>query len=403
MKMTVIGPTYPFRGGIAHYTTLLVQHLRHRHEVQFISYIKQYPKWLYPGNTAMDPSPDSSVLKTECERLLTPLNPLTWWRTYQRIKRFAPDLLVLQWWTPFWSPMLFFLTRLIRRSTTIRILFLCHHIIPPDGGIFDWFLARRILWRGHAFIVMSEEDFALLRRAIPWGRIRGSLLPPYEVFNQNAMPQQEARKRLGIPMGIPVLLFFGFVRRYKGLRYLIQAMSKVRREIPAQLLVVGEFWEDERPYRRMVQELGLQDSVHIFNTYVPNGEMARYFCAADVVVLPYLEATQSAIAQVALGFDKPLIATSVGGIPEAIPHEKAGLIVPPADVDALAEAILRYFRENLGETFSQYIRLEKETYSWIPLVNLIEELALPPAPPVLDQPLPGTTSPNVLWSWGRRR
>ncbi|PLS78007.1 MAG: glycosyl transferase family 1, partial [Chloroflexi bacterium] len=132
MRIVVIGPTYPFRGGIAHYTTLLVQHLRLRHSVRFISYLKQYPKWLYPGNTAMDPSPSDTALRVDCDRILTPMSFLSWWRTFRIIKREAPDLLILQWWTPFWSPMLFFLTRMIRRYTKTRILFLCHHIISPD-------------------------------------------------------------------------------------------------------------------------------------------------------------------------------------------------------------------------------------------------------------------------------
>ena len=249
MKIAVIGPTYPFRGGIAHYTTLLVQHLRLRHQVLFISYITQYPKWLYPGNTEMDPSPDSSALRVDSERLLIPLNPFTWWRAFQRIQSYAPDLLILQWWTPFWTPMLFFLTRLIHRYTKIRMLFLCHHIIPPESGLFDWFLARRILWRGHSFIVMSEEDFALLRRALPWARIKGITHPPYDVFSRTPISRDVARARLGIGAE-PVLLFFGFVRRYKGLRYLLQALPAVRNEIPVRLLVVGEFWEEERQIGR---------------------------------------------------------------------------------------------------------------------------------------------------------
>jgi glycosyltransferase involved in cell wall biosynthesis len=396
MKIAVIGPTYPFRGGIAHYTTLLVQHLRQRHDVRLISYLKQYPKWLYPGNTAMDPSPDASALRIECDRVLAPLNPLTWWRAFQIIKNDAPDLLILQWWTPFWSPMLFFLTRLLHRYTKTRVLFLCHHIIAPDGGLFDWFLARRILWRSHAFIVMSEEDFALLRRALPWARIRGTTHPPYDVFSHTPMPSGEARARLGLPGGEPVLLFFGFVRRYKGLRHLLQALPAVREQIPARLLIVGEFWEDERPYRDLVRQFGLEDVVEFYNTYVPNEQLAVYFSASDVVVLPYLEATQSGVAQIALGFEKPVIATSVGGMAETIHDGQTGLIVPPADSAALSAAILRYFNQELEAPFTMAIRQEKESASWLPLVRLIEELAEPAIASQIEQPAPEMASPRVL-------
>lgn len=396
MKITLIGPTYPFRGGIPHYTSLLAIYLRQRHDVRLISYIKQYPKWLYPGNTSMDPSPDSSALRVESDRVLTPLNPLTWWRAFRMIQRDQPDLLLLQWWTPFWSPMLFFLTRLVTRYTKTRILFLCHHIIAPDGGVFDWYLARRIFWRSHAFIVMSEEDFALLRRALPWARIKGTSHPPYDVFSSNSLPREDARALLGLSPDEPVLLFFGFVRRYKGLRHLIRALAQVWEQLPVKLLVVGEFWEDERPYRDLVRELGIEGAVIFHNAYVPNEEMARYFSAADVVVMPYLEATQSGVAQLAISFERPMIATSVGGMTETIHDGENGLIVPPADPDALSAAILRYFHEGLAEPFAENIRASKEQGSWMPLVHLIEELSQPEQADVAEPAVVKTTSPRVL-------
>lgn len=397
MKICIIGPTWPFRGGIAHYTTLLVKHLRERHDVRFISYLKQYPKWLYPGNTAMDPSPDSSVLKIECDRVLTPLNPLTWWKAYSIIRDENPDVLILQWWTPFFSPTLFFITRMLRRKTHIRVIFLCHHLIAPDGGIFDWFLARRILWRGNAFVVMSEEDFALLRRALPWARIRGTTHPPYDIFSRAPIARNEARARLGLNPEDQVVLFFGFVRRYKGLKFLIDAMALARASLPnAKLLVVGEFWEDERPYREQVRQLGLSDAVHFHNGYVPNDQMATYFSAADVIALPYLEATQSGVAQLAIGFERPMIGTAVGGMSDAIHHGENGLLVPPGDAPALAEAIVQFFDQGLAEPFARVIRTSKDSASWQPLVQLIEELAQPLAEPASEHAPAATPSPRVL-------
>lgn len=397
MKICIIGPTWPFRGGIAHYTTLLVKHLRERHHVRFISYLKQYPKWLYPGNTAMDPSPDSSVLKLECDRILTPLNPLTWWRAYRIICKENPDVLILQWWTPFFSPMLFFLTRMLRRHTHIRVIFLCHHVIAPDGGIFDWFLARRILWRGNAFIVMSEEDFALLRRALPWARIRGTTLPPWDIFSRIPIPREEARARLNLSAEDRVVLFFGFVRRYKGLKYLIEAIALARAAVPnIKLLIVGEFWEVERNYREQVRQLGLSDVVHFYNSYVPNDKISVYFSAADVIALPYLEATQSGVAQLAIGFERPMIGTSVGGMADVIHHGENGLLVPPGDAPALAQAIVQFFEAGLAERFTRNIRIVKESASWQPLVQLIEELAQPLAQPQSELAPAGTPSPRVL-------
>jgi glycosyltransferase involved in cell wall biosynthesis len=372
LRIGIVGPTFPYRGGVAHYTTLLVQHLRQTHQICLYSYRRQYPRFLFPGNT--DPDPSRQGLQADCEYLLDPFYPWTWWRTFNRIRQARPDLLILQWWTPFWTPSLYALTYWVRHRTQIPILFLCHHIIAPEGGMLDWFLARFVFRRADGFIVMSEEDYALLRRALPQAYIRGTTHPIYDMFSVEPRDPGEARARLGLGTEERVLLFFGFVRRYKGLRYLLQALPEVRREMPVRLLVVGEFWEDERTYQEMIAGLGLQEAVTVVNRYVPNEEVGLYFAAADVLVLPYLEASQSGVVQMSFGFERPVIATRVGGLAETIEHNRTGLIVAPGDAQALAAAIVSYFQQNMGPRFQEGIRETKDRFAWEHLVRLIEQM-----------------------------
>jgi glycosyltransferase involved in cell wall biosynthesis len=372
MKFCIIGPTYPFKGGISHFTTMLVEHLRLAHDVDLISFKRQYPRWLFPGKA--DPDPSSDALRCRCEYLLDPMNPLTWLNTFRRIKRGQADILLLQWWTPFWTPTLAFLATMVKRYTATRILFLCHHIAPPDGGPFDFALARTVLSRGDEFIVLSESDYAELRRALPAASIHLGRHPTYELFNLSRMDRIEARSRLGYSADDRLLLFFGFVRRYKGLDHLIRALAHVPEDLRVKLLVVGEFWEPESGYQALAREHAVDHCLRMIDRYVPNEEMGLYFSAADVVVLPYLEATQSGIAQIAFGFDLPVITTSVGGLPETVRDGEFGLVVPPLDERALAQAIVRYFQEDLAPLFGEKIRAERELFSWERLVRLIEEI-----------------------------
>ena len=369
MKIVLIGPTYPFRGGIAHYTTLLVQQLRRRHEVRFYSYRKQYPAWLFPGSTAPDPS--AQILQEACERTIEPLNPLTWWQTGRQMVSDRPDLLLLQWWTPFWLPLHLTLSIMARRAG-IPIIYLCHQLVEPDSSPLEWLTARPALAMAQGLILVTETEYQQARRAFPQLPLRKGHHPLYDSFPARGLSRAEARAELGIASEVPLLLFFGFVRRYKGLPILLDALAQT--DPTLHLLIAGEFWEDAESYQAQIVRLGLGDRVIIHNRYIPNEAIEAYFTAADLLVLPYLSGSQSGVSMLALHHKLPVITTSVGGLAETIQHEQTGLIVPPGDRDALAAALQRFFREGLGPTLQAGMATLQERLSWDGLIQIIEEL-----------------------------
>lgn len=370
MKLAVVGPTYPFRGGIAHFTTLLVHHLRRRHTVNFYSYWRQYPAWLFPGNTDRDPS--AEPLEEAVDRSLDPYNPLTWWRTARRLTAERPDALLLQWWTPFWLPLMAVLALSARRAH-IPVLFFCHQLVEPDASRLEWQVARLGLRLGQAYIVVTERERAQLQAAFPKRRVALGHHPAYEGFPTRHLTPDEARRALGLPgLETPVFLAFGFVRRYKGLRYLLQALAEV--PAPAHLVIAGEFWEDEQGYRRLVADLGLTERVTIHNRYIPNEAMEAYFVAANALVLPYLSGSQSGVGMLAIQYGLPIIATQVGGLAETVRDGVNGLIVPPADSPALAAALRRFLNDGLEAAMRGEAARVRARLSWPALVDLIEEI-----------------------------
>jgi glycosyltransferase involved in cell wall biosynthesis len=385
VRICVVGPTYPYRGGIAHYTTLLVRHLRAAgHWTRLYSFTRQYPRWLFPGKTDKDTS--AAPLKVDCEYVLDPVNPITWWRLYRKVRADAPDLLVLQWWVPYWTPCLTAISRWIKRNTNIPIAFICHNVMPHEGGgVLDRRLVMTVLRQGDALIVHSEQDRRRLHVLLPQAEVRKALIPTYAELAERHGPGALAagatpvdlRRDLGLPTDRAILLFFGFVRPYKGLEYLVQALPLVLKQIDVHVLVVGEFWSSPEFYQRYAQEFGVEQAITFVNRYVPNEELPPYFDLADVVVLPYVSATQSAVVQLAFGFGKPVITTRVGGLHEVVQDGVNGLVVPPQDEVALASAIVRYFTEDLQARFTQNICDEgrSNTFSWSSLVGEIERLA----------------------------
>ena len=369
MKIVLIGPTYPFKGGIAHYTTLLYRALQERHRVKFYSFTRQYPSWLYPGGSDRDPS-TLPIEEPGAVPMLDPLNPISWWRVARAITLDDPDLIVFPWWVPFWAPVFWAIVRLAHRKVDAPVLFLCHNVLPHEESGLAALLSRAALQQGDYFLVHSSQERKKLLEMFPSALVKQNPHPTYAVFGDADQTCVESRTGLGLTGDI--VLFFGFVREYKGLRYLFEALPAVLEEHPVTLLVVGEFWNDAGEYIQLANQLGIRAHVRIIDAYVPNEEVASYFLAADLVVLPYATATGSGVAQIALGLERPVIVTDLPGLAELVEDGVTGLIVPPADPASLARAILRFFREFDREQCQRSIALRNEAFSWQRMVKAIE-------------------------------
>ncbi len=372
MKIVIVSTAFPLRGGIAHYVSLLRDHLSSSHNVSIITFKRQYPRLLFPGKFQEEKGepagerPNPQVVDT--------LNPLTWFKAGRMAAGEKPDLLIFKYWMPFFAPAFGTIARAAKKRSSCKVLYICDNVLPHEKTPIDTALTSWVLKTGDYFIVQSKSVEKDLLSVIPSPAYRLVPHPVYEIFGKG-MDRIEARRKLGIPENDHVALFFGYIRKYKGLHVLLDAIKKVASEIPFTLVVAGEFYEDEKPYREQIKTLGISERVKMFSDYIPNNEVTMYFSAADVVVLPYIDATQSGIAQIAYNFGKPVITTDVGGLAEIVVDGRTGLVVPPNSPGDLADAIVRFFREGLAERFSKAVSEQKKLYSWDNLVNTIEDLA----------------------------
>ncbi|MBN1135263.1 MAG: glycosyltransferase [Anaerolineae bacterium] len=309
MRFCIIGPVYPYRGGIAHFTTLLSKALCQRgHQALVVSFKRQYPRWLFPGETDKDPS--RSPLKVDDARYwLDSVNPLTWLATFARIRRYRPEAIVMQWWTTFWAPAWIVLGALNRLLLRAELVYFCHNVLPHEARWWDGWLAKATLGWASTFLVQSHEEEGRMQTLLPGAAIRVVPLPAFDQFGDRRIPKEEARRQLALPTNALVLLFFGMVRGYKGLRELLEAMPRIRQAAsrPAVLLVAGEFWEDRQPYLDLIEQLGIGDAVRIDGRYIPDEEVPVYFCAADALAAPYKKVTGSAVTRIASSFGLPVI------------------------------------------------------------------------------------------------
>ncbi|RLG28265.1 glycosyl transferase family 1 [Methanosarcinales archaeon] len=370
MKIVIIGTAYPMRGGIAHYISQLYKKLIQRgHEIKIISFKRQYPSIFFPGKTQQDLSEEIEPLPSK--PLLDSIGPLSWIRTFIEIYRYQPDLIIFKYWMPFFAPCYSAVSFLTRLFTRTKILYICDNIVPHESNPPDKLLTKIGLWNVHYFIVMSNTVKKSLLDYKPQANFRETPHPVYDYFQDN-FSRENARKNLGLNKDDRVLLFFGYVRQYKGLHTLLKAIPLVLKKANVKLIVAGEFYDSREKYENLINELGINYAVKIYDDYIPNEKVAMFYNAADVVVLPYVSATQSGIIQIAYNYNKPVITTNVGGLPEVVEEGKTGFIVPAEDPEKLAEAIIDFFEINNPESFSNYIAEYKQQFSWDRLVSEIE-------------------------------
>lgn len=370
-SVVIIGPAHPLRGGLATFNQRLAREFMQRGAACSIySFSLQYPSFLFPGTTQYtdEPAPGDITIHTA----INSINPANWLRVGNQLRREKPDLVVVRFWLPFMGPALGTILRRIKKNKHTRIVCIADNVIPHEKRPGDKPFTRYFLKSCDAFVTMSEKVMTDLRQFESTKPAQLVTHPLYDSFG-DAVPKEEARLHLGIG-NEPTILFFGFIRKYKGLDLLLEAMADERiRKAGIKLLIAGEFYEDANRYQEQIDRLGIRDQLILRTDFIPDSEVRYYVCAADAVIQPYRNATQSGVTPLAYHFEKPMVVTNVGGLPALVPDGKVGLVAEP-NATSIADNILRFYQ--LGEDyFIPHLRREKEKYSWSVLAQTIEDLA----------------------------
>lgn len=372
MNIALVGPSHPHRGGIAQYTALLHRELATAHAVTHVSYSRLYPGLLFPGTTQFDAS--ASALAVPSCALIDSIGPLSWFRAARALAAARPELALVMWWHPFFAPALGTIARRLA-AAGIRVVFTCHNVVPHESAGLLRHLSKWAFAPASAFVLHSAAERPSLQALVPGARTVVTPLPSFDHFVPAALPDAAAARRaLSIARG-RVLLFFGLIRAYKGVRTLIRAFSELASDPELELVIAGECYEPEAGYRALLSECGLTGRVRFENRFLSNEEVATYVRAADVVVLPYHTASQSGVIPVAYALERPVIATRVGGLPEVVREGETGLLVPPGDPAALAGAIREFFARGGRAAFAPGVARVRELFSWRRMREAIEELA----------------------------
>lgn len=370
-KVFIIGPAYPLRGGLATFDELFCRAFNEQgHSCEIVSYSLQYPGFLFPGSTQFDTT-GIAPKNLKIHTLINSVNPLSWIKTARFIKKEKPDFIVFRFWIPFMGPALGSIARMVRKSG-IKVLAITDNVIPHEKRIGDVAFSKYFVNSCDGFITMSKAVMKDLEKITATEHKKYLLHPLYTSFGEK-INKVEARKILGLKEDKKIVLFFGLIRKYKGLDMLLEAFNELKANPDIQLLIAGEFYEDKQPYLDLIEKSGIKDQVILHGKFIANDDVKLYFSAADLVALPYRSATQSGVTQVSFHFEVPTLVTNVGGLSEIIPDKVAGYVVESSGT-AIAEAIKDYFTNNRMNAFTEGMKREKQKYDWKLFVNEVFEL-----------------------------
>jgi glycosyltransferase involved in cell wall biosynthesis len=372
-EVVIIGPAYPLRGGLASYDERLAKEfISQGFNTNIYTFSYQYPSFLFPGTTqySSEPAPDIPIKVT-----INSINPFNWVSVGNELKKLKPGIIVVRYWLPFMGPCLGTILRRVRKNNYTKIICIADNIFPHEKRPLDKVFTKYFLRPVHAFITMSQKVLGDLNQFAKGKPTQFVPHPLYDNFGEK-ISKEEARKKLSINVNDKVLLFFGFIRKYKGLDTLLESMKILKKNPLSQnikLLIAGEFYEDEKNYKQLLTDPGIKDNLIIHTEFISDSMVKYYLCSADCVIQPYKNATQSGVTPLAYHFEIPMIVTNVGGLPSLVPDGKVGLVAEP-DAESIAQKIIQYF--DLGEgSFLPHLREEKKKYSWANLVQAILNLA----------------------------
>ena len=371
-SIVIIGPAYPLRGGLSTYNQLLAIKLQEQgHSVRIVTFSLQYPSVLFPGKTqySTDPSPQN----IDIEVSLNSVNPLNWWSIGNRLKKEKPDLVILRYWMPFMGPCLGTVSRLVRKNSHTKVVTIADNIIPHEKRFFDTPFTKYFVKSCDGFVTMSESVLEDLKQFDMSKPSAYNPHPMYESFGEQ-IDKTDARRSIGIDENGKYLLFFGFIRKYKGLDILLKAFADSRiQEAGIKLIIAGEYYDSSEEYQSIIKSYKLEKAIVQVNDFIPDSEVSAYFSAADMVVQTYKTATQSGVTQIAYYYHKPMLVTDVGGLAELVPHNKVGYVTS-TDIKEIADSILDFYQNNREVEFIENIKTERNRFTWNSMIEKLFEV-----------------------------